>query len=260
MGTSAGTQVPSNPGGTAGAGTGTAAAGQGTPGAGAGAGGGSAVAIDQEQLSPILKGKSASELNELVDTMVRVIAERKQPPAGEAPPPPPKPEPEPNYNELMDPASPNYNPRAAVLDMVQRNFGGVIADISSRANEGVMMQFRDAYPDFKEYEGDIRKLLSEQRIVNPSPQQINGLYLAAKGWKVTRDEIQARERLRTQPPSPPKNDDVPIEEPLEPGEEEVARVTFRNEPDPIKAYRDYVKRMDSGDTTMKVPLSGGKRR
>jgi hypothetical protein len=196
-------------------------------------------------------------MNELVDTLVQTIAARREP--ERRAPEPVKPEPAPDYREMFDPNSDKFNPQAAVADITQRNYGSLINDISGRANEGMYMRFREEYPDFKEFEPDIRKLLTDSRQNNPSPEQINGLYFAAKGYRSTMKEKQDRETLRTKPPAPAKKEEA-TEEPLDVDEVKVAKRMFSRSENPEKAYREYVKKLDQQDTTMKVPLSGGVKR
>lgn len=257
MGTSADQSASGAGNGTGGPGSDPAAGAQGDGNGGAGAG------LDRTKLNPVLQRMSETEINELMDTMVQTIATKREPaeqrqtipvpPVREVPP-------EPKYEELMDPSHPSYNPKAAMADFVTRNYGGLIQDISQRANAGVFGEFRETYHDFKEYEADIRNVMAQTGVTSPSREQINGLYLASKGLRITMKERADREALRTRAPSAPKLDDGPKEEPLEPGEERIARRMFRESADPIKEYRAYVARVDDGDMTMKVPLSGGKKR
>lgn len=261
MGTSAtpapGAGTPAPDGGTGGTPPGT-----GTPGDGSGGGGSAPPIIDRSKLSPVLRALSEEQINGLVDEMVGIIATRKPvatTDAGAATAPP-APAPKPDYKEMFDPTSEKFNPEAAVADIAQRNYGGLISDIGRNASEGVFSQFRETYHDFKEYEQDVRKILKDSGVNAPNATQINTLYFAAKGQRITSRELADRAAARTAPPSAPKPTDKPAVAPLDVEEVRIARRMFPDSQDPEADYRTYAARLETGDTTMKVPLSGGVKR
>jgi hypothetical protein len=237
--------------------------GTGAPGNEGGEGGGSA-GLDRSKLPSFMRNMNETEIGEMVDTMVAAIANNRSGGGGgpsDQQVPRPEPPAKPDYKRLMDPQDDQYNPEAAMADFVRRNYGSVVADISDRANEGLYSQFRNEYPDFKEFESDIRRLAKEAQnqgvVVNS--ENIGQTYFILKGRKTAQKERQDRETARTRPPSPPVSEDR-TEPPLSPGEEKIARRMFRNSPDPVKSYREYAAKVTSGQTTLKVPLSGGVRR
>lgn len=245
-----GSNLPPGPDGTGGTPPGTQPPGAGSPPPG----------LDKTKLNPILQGmENEEQINDLFSTMMDTIRSRQAPPQNREVPPPPVAPPEPDYKAMMDPNSDQYNPRAAVLDITARNYGGVMTDISTRANEGLFLRFRDEFSDFKEHEADIRELLKSQPNLVPDAKQIAGLYYAAKGYRQTLKEKQDQHQ-RTRAPSPPVLDEPVKAKPLPDDEARVARSMFRHEQDPEAAYRTYVDRLENGDTTMKVPLSGGTKR
>lgn len=229
---------------------------------GAGAGGGS---FDRTKLSPALQNLSEEQINGLVDTMFSAIANRAgggEPPAAAAQQQQAS-DPEPDYREYFDPGSDKFNPKAAVADMVQRNYGGLIRDIGQRAVTGTFGRFREEYPDFKDFEKDITQALANTGVVNPTDQQITALYFTAKGQRAAVSERAARAKQQASPPpSAPAigSDHAPREVPLDEDEKRVARRMFPNAQDPEKAYREHATRLESGQTTMKVPMGGGVRR
>ena len=242
--------------------------GAGAPGAGEGAGAGQGTgtgsgSLDRSKLSEPLRHLSEEQLNSVVDTLFAAVSRKgagePAAPAEPAPPPPPTNE---DYKDLFDPASEKFNPAAAISDIVQRNYGGVIRDISRNATRAVFGRFREEFSDFKEFERDIEQALQASGVVNPTDAQIQGVYFAAKGQRAALKERQDRAAaLRAPAPSPAANrEDVPREEPLEDEEKLVARRMFPNAQDPEKAYREYARKLDQQDTTMKVPMGGGNRR
>lgn len=251
----------------------------GEPGAGAPAGGsppasgapvtgseGGGAALDRSKLNPILRNMSETEVNDLVDSMVQAINAKGGAPAGPSSAAggsqtPPTPVADPDYREMFDPSSDKFDPGAAVKHIAEKNFGPLVRDVASSATEGLYGQFRERFPDFKDHERDIRQMLQNGNVVAPTSNQVYQLYTSVKGHKATQKELQARESARTAPPSPPiVNDDKKKAEPLDEFEKTVARRMFPDAQDPEAAYRDYAERLDSGNSTMKVPLSGGVRR
>lgn len=259
-GTPAGTT--SGTAGTPGTGTGGTGGGTGTP-SGTGQGG-SAGTLDRSKLAEPLRNLSEEQLNSVVDTMFQALSRREAaaPPTSDAPPPARQPDPEPNWNEYFDPASDKFNPKVAMAEFVERNYAPLIGDISRRAVQGSFARFREEFPDFKDYEGDISKALQASGIANPSDAQITGVYFAAKGQRAALAERNARTKAQSSPPpsAASTQDDLPKETPLDDDEKVVARRLFPNATDPEKAYRDYARRLDQQDTTMKVPMGGGVKR
>lgn len=262
-GTESGTPAGTAPGaaGATGAGTGGTGGGTGTP-AGSGQGGGTGT-LDRSKLAEPLRNLSEEQLNSVVDTMFQALSRREASgtPPTEAPPPR-QPDPEPNWNEYFDPASDKFNPKAAMAQFVERNYAPLIGDISRRAVQGSFVKFREEFPDFKDYEGDVSKALQTSGIANPSDAQIMGVYFAAKGQRAALEERNKRTKAQSSPPPSAANvqDDKPTEAPLDDDEKVVARRLFPNATDPEKMYRDYAKRLEQADTTMKVPMGGGVRR
>lgn len=261
-GADGGTGAPGASGGAGGGNggaTGAGASGAGTGGEGAAGEKG----LDRSKLNPIIKGMSEEQINGLLDEMVLAVSTRK--PADGGAQTPPKPvvptgPTEAEIREMFDPASDKFDPAAAVRKIAEANYGPVIADIGRNAAEAVFTQFRSEYPDFKDYEQDIRKVLKDSGVAAPTPQQINTVFMATKGHRITMKEKESRATARTAAPSAPKEPAEPKVIELDEQEKRVARRMFSGSADPEKDYRDYVARLDAGDTTMKVPLSGGQKR
>lgn len=266
-GAAGGSAAGSGASGAAGAGAQGGAGGQ--PGSGEGSG---KPALDRTKLSPALQNLSEEQINSVVDTMFSALASRSSGSVddgaggGGSPPPSsgtPEPPAEPDYKELFDPQSDKFNPKGAVADIVARNYGKLIGDISTRATTGQFMRFREEYPDFKDFEGDIQSTLKKSGAINPTDEQIIGVYYAAKGMRQTQRERQDRATAsqRGTPPGPADTrDERPKQRSLDEDEKAVARRMFSHKEDPEKAYLEYAEKLEKGDTTMKVPLSSGVRR
>lgn len=242
------------------AGEGAPSAGEGAgAGQGQGAGGGS---LDRSKLSEPLRNLNEDQINQVVETLFTAVSRRG---ADAAPPPraeePPAPTAD-DYKEMFDPSSERFNPAAAIADVVQRNYGGLIRDIGQRATTAVYSRYREEYPDFKEYEKEVSQALQASGVVNPTDAQIQGVYFAAKGQRAALKERQARAAAASAPAPSPANmrGEVPREEPLDDEEKLVARRMFPNAQDPEKAYREYARKLDAQETTMKVPFGGGNKR
>lgn len=236
----------------------------------AGGGGGAPAAVttefDRAKLHPALRGMTPEEITGLFEEMaagMRTMAARGGQPGdgSRAAPPPAPPTPtgptQEELKELFDPNSDKFNPERAVVALANKNFGKLIGDVNMRSVRGTFSTFRNEFPDFGEHEADILESLKGRDPSTVTDQDILSGYLMVKGLKVTqkeRAEAAKRKGATTVAPTP-KAETKEIQ--LTEEEVGVARRMFRNAPDPLKAYREWVAK--DGDMTLTVPLGGGKR-
>lgn len=273
MGTGAGA---GQDGGTSEAGTGTGAAGgQGNAGAPAANAGGSGTApLDRSKLPSILQNMDESQISEVFDTMVDAVRNRRDLEGRDLSGVPaharPEPKKEPSqqelaavYKKMFDPSDDEYNPGAAVADILQRSVGPLLGNINSRAIVGMMTSFRNNadYPDFADVEKDVTAVLSRR----PDPAGITEAdiattYLAVMG---AREVDKKRKAAKAPPPStrqPSAEDQGPPKkkafDQLDDVERTVAKAMYPHATDPYQSYLDDVQLEQK---PMKVPVGGGKK-
>lgn len=243
-GTPSGGTPPAKPAGSEG--------GEGTPGGGGtgepGAAGSPSTGLDRSKLSPLLAGMSEEQMNETFNTLFTAIR-RPAEPAPKAPEPP-KPLTNDDVKDRFDPMSDKFNPIGAVGEIVAHNYGGLINDIGKKANEGVFVSLRNKMADFAEHEDDVRKVLEQVPPNAINEQLVMQTFLGVVGAKEVGKRMSERSRApSTHVPSPHKEE---TSQDLNPDEIEVAKMMFRNQPDPLAAYRKAQKMVDDG-YTVKVP-------
>lgn len=235
-------------GGTAAAGT----AGAGGDGGGAGGGGNGTNAtdttkLDREKLNPLLRGMSEDQVNEVFDTLFSAVKRgpdsgvpahaRQEAPKVEVPKPVTKDE----LREAFDPNSEKFDPQAAIDRIVTQNYGGLLTDISGRANMGMKIALRDKFPDIDQFEDGINTVLGNRPAQNE--REYIGAYLMAKGARQVETETEARKtaaKPRTTQPSTQVDreaEERTNQDKLSPDEEQVARIMFRNSADPIAEFK-----------------------
>ncbi len=215
---------------------------------------------------------SPTEINELFETMANGLATARagaagQPPAAPgqppAPPAPPKPPEQPpvDYKKLLDPTDPEFNPERAFAYFVTKNYGGLIGDMNMRSVMGVIPVLAEEFPDIGEYRNDINQALSGRDPTTIGPRDVMAAYLTAKGLRATlkeRADRAGKKGTTTVPPSPPPPT-PPGDTPLSDAEKDVAHRMFRKSADPEKDYKVYLDKINRGETTMQVPIGGGKK-
>lgn len=216
----------------------------GTPAAVPGSGG-----LDRTKLPTILQGMNEEQIGETFNTLfnaVRSPVERTV----EAPPPPKRLSAD-ELKERFDTTSDKFDPRSAITELVNENYGGLITDISKKANEGMKTSFRTNIPDFKEHEADIDKVLQGIDPNLVSQQVMLDAYLRVVGAKSLKVKIgEATRPPTTHSPTPRKEEQ---DEKLSEEEINVAKVMFRGAADPIAEFRKASKMMGESGVSVKVP-------
>ena len=207
--------------------------------------------VDRSKLSPLLRGMTEDQINETFNSLFQAIRQPvNQPPAApkvEAP----KPVTNEDVKERFDPMSDKYDPVGAVRDIAQANYGGLLEDISRRANAGMKQALKAQLPDFDKHEADIDKVLAGVPANQVTQELVAQTYFAVLGAKeAARIQGERNKPATTVPPSTQKPEETPVK--LSPEEESVARVMFRGSQDPIKDYLEAQKKMDAG-YQLKVP-------
>lgn len=207
--------------------------------------------LDRAKLPALLRGMSEEQIGETFDTLFNAVRQPREPAvAPKVEPPKPKMTDE-DLRKRFDTTSDDFNPRAALADFVQENYGGLITDISRKANEGMKAAVRGMIPDFQEHEADI-----DAALANVDPNQINqqvmvDTYLRVVGAKALKGKLADRAKPPKTVEPRPKPDDAPAQ--LSAEEQTVARVMFRNAADPIAEYHKALKMMGESGVTVKVP-------
>lgn len=245
--------------------------------------GGAPAGIDRKDLHPALRDMTGAQITELFESMAGALRGSAgnaggQPPANMEPPlgmpahanvPPPPIREQPKrltkeqMREFFDPNSDKFDPQAAVIAVAQENFGSLIGDINRRSIAGLFGMFRQNIPDFQEYEADISTALQGRDPATITERDVLDTFLRAKGLKATlKERAERAARSATTVPPTPKNPDEPKEPELDALELQVANQMFRKEESGekrIKMYKEWKKRDEKGELTMKVPVGGGKK-
>lgn len=210
--------------------------------------------MSRDKLNPLLRGMSEDQINETFDSLFRAI---KAPAANNATVEPPKPKKEPISSDVLrekfDPNSDKFDPRGAFVELANENYGGLLNDISAKANEGLKNSLRNKLPDFEEHEADIDRMLA-----NVDPSLVNQAlmtqtYLAVVGAKEVDKKLKERQKPpTTREPTSRSPEDREAKPKLSDEEKQVARVLFRNSKDPEGDYLKAQKMMDDG-YELKVP-------
>jgi hypothetical protein len=194
---------------------------------------------------------NAEQIGETFDQMFAALRRPTEQTPPEKEDPPPKRLTNEDLKERFDSTSDKFDPRGAMQEFVAENYGGLITDISKKANEGMKAAVRGMIPDFQEHEQDIDKALEgvDPNLINQ--QVMVDTYLRVVGAKSLRQKISDRAKPPTTVPPTPRPEETT--EKLSPEEEAVARVMFRNEADPIAAYHKAQKMIGEAGVTVKVP-------
>lgn len=207
--------------------------------------------IDRGKLSPLIAGMSEQQINETFDTLFQAVRR----PIDQTPPRPeavrkPAPTAE-ELKERFDPISEKFDPAGAVREMVETNYGGLIADMGAKANEGMFLSLRSSLPDFKDHEEDIRKVVKDVPPNMLNQQMLTNTYFSVVGAK----EVGRKLREQQRPPTTvtPSTQQLENDTKLSDDEKSVAHVMFRHTADPEGEYKKAQKMMDEGGFTVKVP-------
>ena len=162
---------------------------------------------------------------------------------------------------MLDPNSEQFSPTKAFAMYVERQYGGFLGDLNSRSVRAMYSNFRNEFPDFKEYEADI-----ETALANVPPNQVSDRlvlqqYFSAKGIRQTQKERAEAAKLKGQSTLPPTPTPAAKVVELSQHEKAVAVKMFPDKQDPEAEYRKYAA-LDADDgegLSMKVPIGGGKK-
>jgi hypothetical protein len=251
-------------------------AGQGAPAGGAGAGdagqsgggsgsnAGAAAGLDRSRLNPMLRGMDEDQLNEVFDTLFSAAKSGREsgvPAHAQETVPKPEAPKLPTVDELkakFDPSSDQFDPVAAIDQIVSVNYGGLLGDINQRSLSAVEVSIAQVYPDYMEYKADINKVLAGRNPTTISQNDLVGAYVMAKGAKVVQKELEDRKKPpTTRTPSANNGSDEggtssAKDDKLTPEMEATARIMFRGSADPIKAFREAEAKSKDW-SKMKVP-------
>lgn len=201
---------------------------------------------------------SPSQINNVFETLLKARTQNGEPASQPRREEPPKPQID--FKAAFDPNSEHYDPESALRAFAETNYGGLMQQISSRTVSGLYANLRSRIHDWQDFESEVNEIVSKIPSDQVDEGRIFGTYLAIKGKRAFDNERRARSAgASTHQPSP--SQEVPVEEPLQPEEREIARSLFPKATDPEQSYKDYKKKIGIGDNTamtVKVPTGEGR--
>lgn len=184
--------------------------------------------------------------NEQLQTVRAELAAAKAIPAAPAEPDPHEGK---TLTEVMD-----EDPEAGIMQVLKNKglldrFDQSIDTMSGLVMDGVKSQIAD----FGEYEEDIKKILVESGVNNPTKDQYVGAYTMAVGSKVISDKAIAARAALT--PEIPASGDIEEDKVFEPFKTDLEKEIFGASG---LSRERYEKLKDPTEFDVKVPIGGGK--
>jgi len=214
--------------------------------------------LDKTKLHPVLQGLDEGQVNDLFNTLYSVASRGAAEPVKVVEPAKPAVDND-RIKKLMDPSDPDYNPAAAIGEVVRANVAPVMSDINTRAMVGVEQKLVELYPDFGDLRPDIDKIFSGRDRGTISPQELESGYFVVKGARQAKAERDTREKaskVTTAEPTPSARTSDG-KRGLSPDEKSMAKKFYPNL-SAAEAEKKYARFADSEPFEVNVPLGGSK--